>query len=336
MKVRVTGSSGHLGEALMRVRPARGLAPVGLDIKPGPFTDIVGSVTDPATVAAAIDGAAGVMHAATLHKPHVATHARRDFVDVNVTGALTLLEAARTAGVKRFLFTSTTSAFGDALTPPPGAPAAWITEDVAGAPKNIYGATKTAAETLCELFARRFDLPCVVLRTARFFPEEDDRRAIREGYSDANAKLNEFLNRRVDVEDIVDAHLLALEKAPALGFDRFIISAPSPFTPDDLQLLRDDAPAALRRHVDFDAAYQALGFRMFPSFDRVYVSARAQAVLGWRPKYDFSAMLDRVGSGRPPMSDLAVAIGKKGYHDETFVDGPFPVDDDPRQGRIVG
>ena len=56
--------------------------------------------------------------------------------------------------MSRFVFTSTTSAFGRALTPPPGAPAAWITEDVAPVPRNIYGVTKTAAEDLCELVHR--------------------------------------------------------------------------------------------------------------------------------------------------------------------------------------
>ena len=70
----------------------------------------------------------------------------RTFVDTNVTGTLNLLEEAVAAGVGRFVFTSTTSAFGRALTPPPGAPAAWVTEDVAPVPRNIYGVTKIAAE----------------------------------------------------------------------------------------------------------------------------------------------------------------------------------------------
>ena len=70
-----------------------------------------------------------VYHAATLHKPHVATHSRQDFVDTNITGTLNLLEEAVSAGVEAFVFTSTTSVFGDALTPPPGAPAAWVTEE---------------------------------------------------------------------------------------------------------------------------------------------------------------------------------------------------------------
>src|SRR6266567_4562912 len=135
-------------------------------------------------------GVDAVLHAATLHKPHVVTHSRQDFVDTNITGTLNLLEEATSAGVAAFVFTSTTSAFGRALTPPPGAPAAWVTEDVRPVPKNIYGVTKVAAEDLCELFHRLHRLPCLVLRTARFFPEADDDPDVRRAYDDGNAKAN--------------------------------------------------------------------------------------------------------------------------------------------------
>jgi UDP-glucose 4-epimerase len=132
------------------------------------------------------------------------------------------------AGVGRFVFTSTTSAFGRALTPSPGAPAAWVTEDVAPVPRNVYGATKAAAEDLCELVHRDRGLPCLVLRAARFFPEADDRDEVRAGYEDANVKANEMLYRRVDLDDVVSAHRCALERAPAIGFGRYIVSATTP------------------------------------------------------------------------------------------------------------
>lgn len=90
--------------------------------------------------------------------------------------------------MQSFVFTSTTSSFGDTLTPAAGAPAAWITEDVAPSPKNIYGATKTAAEDLCQLFHRNHGLPCIVLRTSRFFPEEDDNAHTAQAYADGNIK----------------------------------------------------------------------------------------------------------------------------------------------------
>jgi UDP-glucose 4-epimerase len=314
MKVLVTGSTGHLGEALVRSLRDQDTSVTGVDILPSPFTDVVGSIADRAVVDECMRGVTHVLHAATLHKPHVATHARQAFVDTNVTGTLHLLEAAVVNRVRAFVFTSTTSTFGDALTPPAGSPAAWITEDVVPIPKNIYGVTKTAAEDLCRLFHRNEKLPCLILRTSRFFPEEDDV-AERRLYDQANLKANEYLYRRVDVEDVVSSHLLAMAKAPALGFDKFIITATSPFQRMDLAQLGVDAPAVLARYFpQYPAIYAKLGWTMLPALDRVYVNARAREMLGWQPKYDFAHVLRSVAAGEEYRSPMTLRVGSKGYH----------------------
>jgi nucleoside-diphosphate-sugar epimerase len=311
----VTGSSGHLGEALVRVLRQRGAEVTGLDVLPAPFTSLVGSITDRSAVRRALDGVTHVLHAATLHKPHVGSHTRQDFVDVNVTGTLTLLEAAAEAGARSLVFTSSTSVYGRALTPGPGEPAAWITEDVVPEVRNIYGATKLAAENLCELAARDLGLPVVVLRTARFFPEPDDRDDVRAAYADANLKVNEFLYRRVDLADVVDAHLRAADRAPEVGFGRYVVSATTPFAPEHLASLGVDAPAVVDRLFPAEAArYRAWGWRMFPTLDRVYVNERARRELGWSPRYDFRAAVELAAADGDPRSPLARAVGAKGYH----------------------
>jgi UDP-glucose 4-epimerase len=327
VKVLVTGSAGHLGEALMRTLPQSGHDPFGLDIKPSSYTNGVGSIADREFVRNCIAGMDAVLHTATLHKPHVATHSRQDFVDTNITGTLNLLEEAKAQGLKTFVFTSTTSTFGRALTPSQDQPAAWITEDVVPLPKNIYGVTKLAAENLCELFHQKFELPCLILRTSRFFPEPDDRKETRESYKDANAKVNEFLYRRADIEDMVTAHLCALEQAPSIGFGRYIVSATTPFTEDDLQELRANAPVVVKRLVpQYEETFARLGWRMFPSIDRVYVNRRARSELGWQPRYDFARVVELLAKGEDFRSPLAQAIGAKGYHSTQFADGPYPVD----------
>jgi UDP-glucose 4-epimerase len=331
MKVLVTGSSGHLGEALVRTLREQAHDVVALDILESPFTTHVGSISDRDCVRRCMAGVETVLHAATLHKPHVATHSRQDFVDANITGTLNLLEEAVTAGVRSFVYTSTTSVFGDALVPPADAPAAWVTEDVVPAPKNIYGVTKAAAEGLCQLFHRNQRLPCIVLRTSRFFPEEDDDRTVRDAYADDNAKANEYLHRRVDVEDVVSAHLLAARHAPALGFRRYIVSATTPFTPDDLAGLRRDAPALVRRRVPrYEAEYTRRHWTMVPSIDRVYVNTRACAELGWRPRYVFAFVIERLAAGQDFRSPLARRVGAKGSHAQAFADGPYPVEREQR------
>jgi UDP-glucose 4-epimerase len=290
-------------------------------------TTEVGSIVDRACVQGCMEGVQLVFHTATLHKPHIATHSRQDFVDANITGTLNLLEEAVIAGVGAFVFTSTTSVFGDALVPPPGAPAAWVTEKVTPVPRNIYGVTKAAAEDLCQLFHRNHGLACIVLRTSRFFPEEDDDKLTRDTYADDNAKANEFLFRRVDLEDAVSAHVLAGKRAPAVGFRRYIISATTPFRLEDLAQLRANAPSVVRRRVpNYQAEYERRGWKMFQSIERVYVNERARNELGWQPRYDFAYVISRLAAGDGPRSPLARLIGAKGYHAQRFAGGPYPIE----------
>jgi UDP-glucose 4-epimerase len=324
--VLVTGSAGHLGEALMRVLPGHGYPARGIDITSSPFTHAVGSVADRRFVRSCLEGVSAVVHTATLHKPHVATHSRQDFVDTNVSGTLNLLEEAVHAGVRVFVFTSTTSVYGGLIADARGA-ALWITEAVAPRPKNVYGLTKIAAEDFCELFHRKFRLPCVVLRTSRFFLDPDDDATVRAMYSDSNLKVNEFLYRRVDLDDVVSAHLLALERASAIGFGRYIVSATTPFEHSDVKDLFVNAPGVVEQYAPgYPDIYGRLGWSMFPTIDRVYVNESARCELGWHPRFDYAHVLGLVEQGLDHRSELARTVGFKGYHAETFADGVYPVD----------
>jgi nucleoside-diphosphate-sugar epimerase len=157
-----------------------------------------------------------------------------------------------------------------------------------------------------------------VLRVSRFFPEPDDRDEIRTAYPDPNVKANEYLYRRVDLQDVVDAHLLAAARAPEIGFGRYIVSATTPFSRVDAARLGSDAAAVVRRlFPDQPAEYARRGWKMFPRIDRVYVSARAREELGWTPRTDFRFVLDQLKTGRDPRSPLARGVGAKGYNGVT-------------------
>lgn len=69
MRVLVTGSSGHLGEALVRVLGSDGCEVVGLDVLESPHTSRVGSIVDRSVVRSCMDGVNAVVHTATLQKP---------------------------------------------------------------------------------------------------------------------------------------------------------------------------------------------------------------------------------------------------------------------------
>ena len=326
MSVLVTGSAGHLGEALMRHFKATGQSAIGLDINASPYTDVVGSITDKALIRDVMRNVSVVLNTATLHKPHVVTHGPYAFVETNVTGTLNLLEAAREAAVNRFVYTSTTSVFGDALRPPTTAPTAWVTEAVEPIPKNIYGVTKRAAEDLCLLYSRKFGVNCTVLRTSRFFPDDDDNKETRDQFDSLNAKVNELLYRRVELDDVVSAHCLAMDYVTTTPFDRFIISATSPFHKEDCPQLRNNAQQAIDRYVpQARAIYERRGWSMFAGLDRVYINQHAREALGWEPEYSFERAIQHVDRGEDPRGPLAQAVGSKGYHDEVFEDGPFPV-----------
>jgi UDP-glucose 4-epimerase len=150
---------------------------------------------------------------------------------------------------------------------------------------------------------------------------------MRAIYSDSNLKANEFLYRRVEIEDVVSAHLAAMEKARSIGFGKYIISATTPFRKSDLWRLRIHANEVVKSlYPEYLSIYEQRGWKMFPSIDRVYVNDLARTELGWEPKYDFSYILGQIKANNDLRSKLAMQIGAKGYHPERFTEGPYPVD----------
>jgi UDP-glucose 4-epimerase len=301
LRVLVTGSSGWLGSALVPRLRADGHTVIGLDPAPGAMTEVVGTVSDRDLVRETLRAReiGAIVHAGALHKPQVATRAASEFVAVNVQGTLNLLEEAVAAGVDRFVFTSTTSLMisqrihrgrdgGQSR-------AQWIDEELAPLePRNIYGVTKLCAEHLCRMIHGIDGLPIIVLRTSRFFPEEDDMaHAILQ--SEPNTKANEYLFRRLSRQDAVEAHVLALARARQIGFDTFIVSARTPFSRGDCEQLLVDAPSVVARYFPrYRGIYHRRGWTMFQSIDRVYDSSKAERVLGFRPAVGFAEVLDQL------------------------------------------
>ena len=298
MHVLLTGSSGWLGRFLApRLRRA-GHRVTGLDVAAGPDTDILGSVADRVSVDRAFDrGVEAVIHAGGLHQPDILRYPAQAFVDVNVSGTLNLLEAAKSAGHDRFIFTSTTSLMiSQAIRDEAGGAAVWLDETRAPLiPRNIYGVTKLAAEALCRLYAADHRLACLVLRTGRFFPEDDDVHRVLSG---ENLKAIELLHRRLTVEDAAEAHLVALERAPVLGFDTFIISAPTPFERSEAEELKRDAAGLIARHFpQAPGLFAARGWTLPTSLGRIYDSGYAERRLGFRCKTGFAQVLDAMEAG---------------------------------------
>ena len=274
MRVLLTGSSGRVGAAIGALLSVEHSV-IGLDRAPGPHTTHIGSVNDRGLVDALASQADAVVHTASLHAPHVGRVPEQAFVDTNVHGTETLLDACLRRGVRRFVYTSTTSLYGHALVPVDRA--VFVTEDLTPRPRDIYDTTKIAAEDTCRKAAGAA-FTCISLRIARCFPEPDQRVAAYR------------LHRGVDLRDVAEAHLLALAE-PVDGFDVFNISASSPFRTGDAEALLGDAAAVIRRRCPRLAeSFRVRGWPLPPSIDRVYVIDRARARLGYRPRYNADSL----------------------------------------------
>ena len=279
MSMLVTGSSGSVGSAIAE-RLSREGPVIGLDLRPGPETTLIGDIADPDLVRRVLRGVTAVVHTAALHVPHLATATDDEFRGVNVDATRTLIECAAAAGVSRFVFTSTTSVYG--CSDRPGPPATWADEDLPPQPGDVYDRTKLQAEALCR---ERADgrLSCVILRMSRCFPEPAHMMAFYRMY------------RGVDREDVAEAHYRAIV-APIPGSATVNVSAASPFRREDLAELWDDPWRVIdRRAPGVRAAFEHRRWPLPPRIDRVYPIESAARVLGYRPRHDVHELLGLQG-----------------------------------------
>ncbi|MEM6901061.1 MAG: NAD(P)-dependent oxidoreductase [Pseudomonadota bacterium] len=298
----MTGSSGWLGRYLIPMLRDHAYDPIGLDIVASDDTDIVGSVVDSQFVSSVFRQHSfhAVIHAAALHKPDIVRYSEQNFIDVNVTGALNLLRSATNQNCGRFVFTSTTSLMiSQSIREGRGDEAIWLDENHGPLePRNIYGVTKLAAEGLCRMYHLVHGMNVIVLRTSRFFPEDDD--TINE-MPGPNLKSNELLNRRATVDDMARAHLTALESVDDVGFGLYLVSAPTPFHKKHAHRLKQDAAAVVEElYPGASELYASKAWLLPERIDRVYDGTKITRDLGFRYNTTFSDVLDALRRGREP------------------------------------
>jgi UDP-glucose 4-epimerase len=274
MRILITGASGRIGRFLAASLASDHIV-TGLDVQSGPYTNVLGSITDRNLVKELCSHTDAVIHAAALHAPHVGVVSDRNFHETNVVGTRLLLEASLHSSVKRFVYTSTTSLYGKAMIPKDRA--AWVTEDLVPQGRDIYDETKIAAEAECRQ-AAQVGLHCISLRISRCFPEPEQLMAIYRLY------------RGVDLHDVVQAHKRAL-LSDLEGFHVFNISALTLFNPGDTQELINDArKVILKYHPWAGEAFARRGWQLPASIDRVYAINKAQEQLGYEPQRNFESL----------------------------------------------
>lgn len=277
MRILVTGSAGRVGRAIY-IKLMRTHDVVGIDKTPCSTADYVGDIRDSAMMDGVLENIDVIIHTAALHAPHVGLVPDSEFQSINVDATEKLALAGVKAGIKHFIFTSTTALYGYASTPK--SIAGWVDEEVIPQPKSIYHNSKIAAETKLEEISNLFQLPVTVLQMSRCFPEPADLMAVFR------------LTRGIDARDVASAHLCAVEKRLS-GFNRFIISGATPFHLSDCEALYTDAEAVIKRKCpEIALAFKQRNWQLPQSLDRVYDSSSAREKLGWLPIHGFESVLE--------------------------------------------
>ncbi|EGR1765288.1 NAD(P)-dependent oxidoreductase [Vibrio parahaemolyticus] len=277
MRILVTGSAGRVGRAIY-IKLMRTHDVIGFDKTPCSTADYIGDIRDSALLNEALENIDVIIHTAALHAPHVGFVPDSEFQSINVDATEKLALAGVKAGVKHFIFTSTTALYGYASTPK--GVTGWVNEQIIPQPKSIYHKSKIAAENKLKEISNLFNLPVTVLQMSRCFPEPADLMAVFR------------LTRGIDARDVANAHLCAVEKRLS-GFNRFIISGATHFNPVDCEALYNDASSVLaQRCPEIASAFRQRGWQLPETLDRVYDSSLAQNKLGWLPKHGFESVLE--------------------------------------------
>ena len=284
MNVLVTGAGGNLGRVAVPALAEAGHSVRALDIRPVEVEHefVRGDVRDAADVTRTVEGVDAIVHAAAIHGVHLRAWTPHDFWSLNVTGTFNVYEAARAAGVRKVVLSSTMAVYGESMQGPDGAWAV-VTEDLPALPRDVYGLSKWLCEDMARYYARVEGIATVALRLGMFVPETFERYGFR------------LLFGGVDDRDVAQAVVLALEHEPEGGFEVVNVMADTPFGADDARELADDPAAVLERY--WPGSTDVVRERRLALDELVWGWAvwpveKAKRTLGYAPRYNFGEFLD--------------------------------------------
>jgi nucleoside-diphosphate-sugar epimerase len=229
----VTGAAGFIGSNIVQELLKRGEAVRALDnLATGRLSNldqfrqdiefIQGDITDAAVLARAMQGVDYVLHQAALPSVPRSVEDPLSAHEANATGTLKVLMAARDAGVKRVVYASSSSVYGDSPTLPKH-------EDMPTAPMSPYAVNKLTGEDYCKVFAAVYGLPTVALRYFNVFgPRQDPKSQYAAAIPGIASKMmrgerptiygdGEQTRDFTYVQNVVNANLLACERDKAVG-----------------------------------------------------------------------------------------------------------------------
>ncbi|MCR9142167.1 MAG: NAD-dependent epimerase/dehydratase family protein [bacterium] len=248
-QVLVTGATGHVGYNIVQLLIAKGYrvrAGVRDVAKAGYLTAlgaeaVAADILDPASLQSAVQGVDGVFQVAAVYKV-TARDPQKEIIEPSIEGGLNVLRAAKAAGVRRVVFTSSVAAIGmDAG----GEDRALTEEDWNTKAKNPYNYAKTAAEQAAWDFAKANDLDMVAINPSAiigpgFFRHTPSTILFEMLLRGRLPVIMPFTLTFVDARDVAAAHVLAYEKQEASG--RYICADYNTSLADLMPLCREVDP----------------------------------------------------------------------------------------------
>ncbi|MBV9195023.1 MAG: NAD-dependent epimerase/dehydratase family protein [Solirubrobacterales bacterium] len=164
MRVLVTGGSGFIGSHVVDKLRARGHEPVIYDLRPSPWHErgtvdtVLGSITDREALERALHSCDAVAHLAAVADVNDVHASPEDAERINARGTVSVLEAARRAGVQRIVYASTIWVYSDCREDA-------VDEDtLLPAPSHLYTSTKLAGELYCKAYQELYGIDYTILR----------------------------------------------------------------------------------------------------------------------------------------------------------------------------
>lgn len=248
-----------------------------------------GDISDTEACRQACQGVSYVFHLAALGSVQRSVEDPLSTHQANATGTLNMLQAAKEQGVKRFIYASSSSVYGNVSSDPEEVKAK--EESLPPHPESPYAATKLFGEIYCQIFSRLYNLETVTLRYFNVFGPRQDPKSIYSAviarfihallhgnppviYGDGN-QSRDFTN----VENVIQANLLAME-TPAISAWVFNIACGQRISVNDL-LSRLQEIAGVKLHARFEPARSGEIRHSLSSI------AQARIHLGYKPRVSF-------------------------------------------------
>src|SRR6201996_1567273 len=320
MRVLVTGGSGFIGSHVVDKIRARGHTPVIYDLRPSPWhldpdepvETVLGSITDREALERALHSCDAVAHLAAVADVNDVHASPEDAERVNARGTVTVLEAARRAGVKRIVYASTIWVYSDCE------PEEVDEETLLPPPSHLYTSTKLAGELYCKAYQELYGIDYTILRFGIPYGPRAREAAVIPAFGNKAFNGDPLTlagdgsqsRKFVYVEDLADG--------VALGLSDVAVNRIYNLASDETVTIKQIAETVQQEMGDVEIVYTPARPGDFGG--KIVSSERAARELGWRAATPFSEgvrkYIDwRMGQRRAEKDDEEAAVIPAGEPD---------------------